>query len=418
MPIDAISLLVLFGLTIAIGYAGGAIFNRTKIPDVLLLLLFGLLIGPIFGLVDKGLFVAVAPLLAPIALLIILFDAGLNIEFYNLIRNVPRSMLLTCLVFFLSTLAVAFFTFLFFGFTPLEGFIIGAILGGTSAEIIIPLFRKLKVSEKAKNLLSLESVLNDPVVIITTISLIGLAVPMTASVSPIKELAAAFSVGAMAGLVSGIVWLFALDRLKGKQFTQMLTLAIAFLLYAFVEIAGGNGALAVFTFGLVLGNGIAFSKMLKFKKIFTIDEGMRFFEGEISFFIRSFFFVMLGLIAVINFESLIIAIAISIILIVFRVIGADISLIRLSITKMERNMIRVMGPRGLATAVMAQLPAVYGLPRAEVYSSVAFIVIFATVIFSTISAAVFYRGREEKTPPSKKPRNQLPIKGQEEFKSK
>ncbi|MBI4182237.1 MAG: peptidase, partial [Candidatus Aenigmarchaeota archaeon] len=69
---DALGFLLLLGATVVVGYVGGALYTRTRIPDAVWLLLFGLIVGPGLGLVDRAAFLALAPLLSTVALLIIL----------------------------------------------------------------------------------------------------------------------------------------------------------------------------------------------------------------------------------------------------------------------------------------------------------------------------------------------------------
>ena len=57
----------------------------------------------------------------------------------------------------------------------------------------------------------------------------------------------------------------------------------------------------------------------------------------------------------------------------------------------EKNMIRTMAPRGLAAAVLAQLAVAYGIPNASVFSDIIFIVILATVIYTTVASRIFYK---------------------------
>ena len=70
--IEPLSILTFFGITIALGYIGSLIFERTSIPDIVWLLLFGLLVGPVFNLMDRTTFITASSLLGAIALLIIL----------------------------------------------------------------------------------------------------------------------------------------------------------------------------------------------------------------------------------------------------------------------------------------------------------------------------------------------------------
>src|SRR3990170_4496115 len=145
MPIDAISILTLLGFTIIIGYLGKLIFSRTKIPDVFWLLLLGLLIGPIFGFLDRAIFIEVSALLSASALLIILFDAGLHLDLYQTLKQIPRSLVLMILGVVFGIASVAFLSIFMFNFTLLQAILLGTIVSGTSAEMIIPVLNQLKV---------------------------------------------------------------------------------------------------------------------------------------------------------------------------------------------------------------------------------------------------------------------------------
>src|SRR3989338_8886206 len=108
MPVDAFSLLTLFGVTVIVGYVGSIIFSKTKIPDLIWLIVFGFAAAS-FGFADRALFLSIAPFLAALAILLILFDSGLNLDFYQMLRGFPRSMVLAFLGMIVSVLGVALF---------------------------------------------------------------------------------------------------------------------------------------------------------------------------------------------------------------------------------------------------------------------------------------------------------------------
>jgi len=394
VEINAFGMLALFGATIVVGYIGSLIFSRTKIPDILWLLIFGLIIGPLLGLVDRGLFLAISPILAALAILLILFDAGLNMDFYQMVRSFSRSILLAVLGMILGIVSVGMFAVYVMGFDLLTGLLLGAMLGGTCSTTVIALIRRSEIKPNTKTFLSLETVFTDPLVIVISIALINVITQST-QYSATQGILGAFSIGAVIGLVSGLIWLYVLDKLKGKPFDYMLTLAILFILYVFVESSGGSGAIMALFFGLVLGNGRAFSSMLKFRKRFETDHLLKTFNAEVSFFIRSFFFVYLGLIVVINQQLIIYGVAIAAILIIMRFIAVQISTIRMGLAPVERNIARNLAPRGLAAAVLAQLPITYGIQNAQVFSDIIFIVILATVIYTTVAVKIASRTKKK-----------------------
>lgn len=408
--ISTLGILMLFSVTIFLGYIGSLIFGRTKIPDVVWLMLLGLLVS-YFGLVNRNIFLSMSSLLAALALLIILFEAGLNMNFYQTLRGFPRSMVLAVLGMLLSMGFVGAVSVLYFRLDILSGLLLGAILGGTSSPIVLSVMSRLKIRENIKTLINLESVLTDPLSIIVSIMLMQMIVASASYSLAMQGIASAFSVGAMLGFVAGVIWLFVLEKVKGRPFDQMLTLAFLFLVYVFVESLAGSGAIASLVFGIVLGNGKVFSKILKLGKSFSIDESMRKFQAEISFFVRSFFFVYIGLIAAISRTFILYGLAIAAVLILARLALVEIGTFRINIEKSEKNIMKIMAPRGLAAAVLAQLPAVYGIRNSEFFSNIIFIVIIATVIYSSIAMMFFYKPAKDAD--NEKPEKSAGLAGRE-----
>ncbi|MBI2579046.1 MAG: cation:proton antiporter [Candidatus Aenigmarchaeota archaeon] len=392
MPeISAFSLLALFGITIVIGYIGSLIFHKTRVPDIVWLVLFGILVGPVFNLVDRSIFLFITPFLAALALLIILFDAGLNMDFYEMVRGFSRSIILAVLGVAIEAVAVGAFLYFYLGWPLLPSLLLGVMVGGTSSPIVVSLAGRMKISRNVRTVINLESIFTDPLVVVVSIAIINIMIQSNSQYSALSGVLSAFSIGAVIGLFAGIAWLFALNKLKGKPFDYMLTLAVLFLLYAFVESVSGSGAIAALFFGLVLGNGTAFSRMLKFEKRLGTPNLMKHFQAEISFFIRSFFFVYMGLIFYYNESIAIYGVAIALILIMVRLILVEVSSFGMALSSYEKNIMRVMVPRGLAAAVLAQLPKAYGLPNADFYANAIFVVILATVLYTSVATALLSR---------------------------
>jgi len=395
MPLDALSFLTLVGLTIILGYIGTWIFARTRVPDVIWLMAFGLLVSGL-GLIDRTAFVAVSGVMAAVALIIILFDAGLNMNVWKMLKGVPRGTLLAFVVMTISIFAVAGAAS-FMGFGIIEGLLLGAILASTSTEIVISIVSQLKINEHVHAMLEIESIITDPFVIVITISLIKILTVSTTGVSVVGGIVTAYSVAIVVGLIVGVAWLFVLQRLRGKPYDYMLTIAILALLYVFVESSGGSGAIAALVFGLVLGNAVVFGQALKKKSLEMDGEQMRDFHGQITFFIKAFFFVFIGLIATIETAAVVCGVVISAVLILARLLAVHLSMMNVSLTKAELNLIRIMAPRGLAVAVLAGLPMAYGVPYGENFLNIAFVVILATVIYTTVATRLFYKPLEQKT---------------------
>ena len=104
---DIIFALIILGAIMILGFFGNFIFNRTQIPSIVWLLLFGLVIGFVFNVrnIDPSLIMTVSKFFAAVAIVIILFDGGINTDLYQLFRGAPRGLLLSISAFVLSILA-------------------------------------------------------------------------------------------------------------------------------------------------------------------------------------------------------------------------------------------------------------------------------------------------------------------------
>jgi len=397
MAIDTFSVLMLFSVTIFLGYFGSLFFHKTRISDAFWLLVFGLMIGPVFHVVDPSPFTAALPLLSALAVIIILFDSGLNMEFYEVMREAPRSMLLAVLEILLTIVVVGYLSMALFKFTALQGMLLGAMLGGTCTSTIGSIVNKIRMSEDLKTVLGLSAILNGPMSLVLSIALIN-EIVATGTGSALSTIFAAFSIGGVIGLFLGIVWMAILDGIKGRPFDYMITLAVIFIMYVFVESIGGSGAIAALVFGLVLGNSDTFSRILKTQHMFTPDLLVKKFNVEASFFMNAFFFMYVGLAATINLSYIIYGMLITAWLVIARLIAVGISTIGMRLTKLEMNISNSLIPRELTVAVIAQLPAVYGIKGAEVYSNLAFIVIILSILYTTFATRVFYNPNKPAAP--------------------
>ena len=382
---------------IILGFLGEEFFNRTSIPDSILLLLFGVLLGPIFQLFAHDELLAITPYFAALALIIILFDGGLNMDIREAVRNSPRALVLAITGWTINVIVTAVFCKYLLGWRLLNGLLLGSIVGGGSSIIVIALIRKLKVTEKIETVLSLESILTDVLCTVGAYTAINILLQevTTAGVSSgidlyaaLGSIAAAFGVGILVGLGFGVAWLVLLERIKGKPNAYMLTLAMLFLTFVAATNLGGNGALSALFFGLIIGNSRHIARQIKFRTTISIDENVRGFHSQISFLIRSFFFVFTGLLfSFSSLTSFLIGIVLS-----FTFLGIRFVVVKMATVKSElktyETLMSVMFPRGLAAAVLASIPLTSGIPGSQVFPEIAFIVILTTIIICTVGVAV------------------------------
>jgi len=382
---------------IILGFLGEEFFNRTSIPDAIFLLMLGVILGPIFQLFAQEELLAITPYFAALALIIILFDAGLNMDIREAAKNSPRAAVLAVFGWGLNVLATTGLCKLLLGWRFLDGLLLGSIVGGSSSIIVVALIKKLKVGEKIETTLCIESVLTDVFCTIGAFTVINILLSGEVSISSaLGSVGIAFGVGSLVGLGFGITWLIILEKLKGKPNAYMLTLAMLFLTYVTATNLGGNGALSALFFGLIIGSSRSIAKLLKFRTTVSIDDKVRDFHCQISFLIRSFFFVFTGLLfSFSSFMSVFLGLSLTFVFLGIRFVAVKVAAVKSELHDYE-TLMTVMFPRGLAAAVLASLPLTMLGPEYQIFSEIAFIVILTSIIVCTIGVAALKKRKNSR----------------------
>ena len=386
-------ILLAAGVVIFLGVAGEAFFKKTGIPDVAFLMIFGVVIGPVLGIIQPEAVIQVVPYFAALALIIIMFDGGLNLDIKHIVKTAHFSVTLAILGFILSVVIITLATHFALGWLWLESILLGAIVGGSSSAIVFGLVRNIKISEEMKSMLSFESALTDILAMIAAFILFEAVLIGHFDLQTLQEtLGRAIIVGLILGFGVGIPWMYVSTKLGNAQHAYMLTLGILFVLFFLANSFGESGALTALVFGLMLGNKKQLSRILRFKlpKI-EIDDPT---HNQLTFLVRSFFFVFVGLMASFGqIEYVVFGILITIAVYVGRIFVGKITLTK-RFSKLDRAVTNSMIPRGLAAAVLATYPITMGLPNAEAYPQIIFFIILSSVIITTIGL-----GKSKNIPP-------------------
>jgi len=386
--------LIISALIIVIGFLGNYLFEKKGIPDMLFLIALGMIVGPVLHIFDTNAIQGFAPFISALALVFILFDGGMGLGIRQVLSHSPRAVLLALLGFLFSVFVVALFMILLFR-TPLSyGLLFGSIFGGSSSIVVISLASKIKISERGSTTLILESATTDILCIVVSLAIIGAIMTGHTDFASIGVgISGKFLIGAGIGVALGILGLFILRRVSYLPFSYMLVLAIALFAYAISETVGGSGALSALLFGLMLGNETTIFKLLRRKTTtnLAVDDGLKRFKSEIAFFIRTFFFVFLGIIVTIsNVNFIFLGIALSILLLIVRYGAVYLTTLK-SELKNERPILTFVLTRGLAAAVLATLPAQYGLSYAPLFINFAVVIIMSTAVIATVGVIALSR---------------------------
>jgi len=386
-------LLLAASVVIILGVLGEAFFKKTGIPDILFLMVLGIIIGPVLGIIQPEAVLEIVPYFAAVALIIIMFDGGLNLHIGKVLKTAHFAIILVIVGFALSVGIVAGLAHYGLGWEWIDSILLGTIVGGSSSIIVFGLVQKIRISDDAKSMLSFESALTDIFAVIIAFVLFEAALSGEFSLDLLGvTIGKAVLVGLVLGFGVGIPWMFVISKLKNAQHSYMLTIGMVFLLFFLATSFGESGALTALVFGLMLGKKTYFSRLLKVKfPEDTIDNSL---HNQVTFLVRAFFFVFVGLLASFaQLEYVIFGIVAAIGIYIGRIIITKSVLVR-GFSKLDKRVTSVMIPRGLAAAVLATFPLSMGLPNAEAYPQIIFFVIFTSVLITTIGL-----GGAKKIPP-------------------
>ncbi len=387
-------LLLAASVVIIMGVLGEAFFKKTGIPDVLFLMVLGVIIGPVLGIIQPEAVLEIVPYFAAVALIIIMFDGGLNLHLGKVVKTAHFSIILVIVGFAVSVGIVGSFAHYGLGWEWVDSILLGSIVGGSSSIIVFGLVKKLHISEEAKSMLNFESALTDIFAVIVAFVLFEAILSGEFSLDLLGvTIGKAIMVGLVLGFGVGIPWMFIISKLKNAQHSYMLTIGMLFMLFFLATSFGESGALTALVFGLMLGKKNYFTRVLKIKfPEDLIDDSL---HNQVTFLVRAFFFVFVGLLASFaQIEYVIFGVIAAIAIYIGRIIITKSVLVR-GFSKLDIMVTSVMIPRGLAAAVLATFPLSMGLPNAEAYPQIIFFVVITSVIITTIGL-----GGAKKIPPS------------------
>jgi len=386
--------ILVIGLMVFFAHFLSLQFRKTNIPDVLVLMLVGIVIGPVLGVVSPQNFGEIGSLIATIALVVILFEGGTSLNLNVLGKSLGTTGLLAIACFVLTAVIVSLIGFLWLGLSPLAAFILGVTLGNTSSAVVIPMVSALRLSNKTATVLVLESALSDVLSIVGVFAL--LQIFTQGDVEPGKlvgSVLASLIFAAVIGMVGGVGWLLVLGKVRGFPNTISSTLAYAFIVYGLTEILGFSGAIAALALGISLTNFEKFG----LHRISNIDKNLvplsemdLSFYSEAVFLLKTYFFVYLGI--SIHFgDGRLTLTAVAMVLIIY--------FMRLALTRFvfgdssyslrDASITSMMAPKGLASAVLATLPLEYGVAGGEVIRDVTYMVVLASITLTAILVMAF-----------------------------
>ncbi|MDX8046883.1 potassium/proton antiporter [Gracilibacillus sp. S3-1-1] len=372
------------GLLFIIGVITTKFSSRIGVPVLILYIALGMIVGSDgFNLIYFNNY-SLTQLIGMVALVIILFEGGLQTKWKNIRPVIGPSISLATLGVVITTVVVAVAAKFILNVTWLEGFLFGAIVGSTDAAAVFAVLKGQNIKQRIGSTLEAESGSNDPMAMILTISFIEL---ITNEQSSYFMLIGSFVwqmvAGIIIGLLLGFVAVYSINKinLDSSGLYPVFGLAFAFLTFSLTDIVQGSGLLAVYVLAVYIGN----AEISYRHSIFRFNEG-------IAWIAQILMFTILGLLVfpsdLFTLDIIWKGLVISLILILLaRPIAVFISTFKLGYTVKEKAFLSWAGLKGAVPIVLATFPMVAELEHGRLFFNVVFFVVLISALIqgSTIS---------------------------------
>jgi cell volume regulation protein A len=284
------------GLILAIGTLTALVAQKIRIPDVALFLIAGMLIGPAaLGLIDIRADSALNQIILLFGASYILFDGGASLRFHVL-KQVWITIVVIATVGVLITAAVtAIAAYVVFGIPLAVALLLGATLASTDPATLVPIFRQVHIHDRVAQTVMSESAFNDAMGAIVTFGILAVAMGTgefslsSSLLDLIKQSLIGIAAGAALGYLAALLiaherWAFL------KEYAPVVTLVAVIGAYFAADGMQASGFMAVFVFGIVLGNKESFGFRMEPGEAQKLDE----FVVTTAFIMRLFIFILLG----------------------------------------------------------------------------------------------------------------------------
>ncbi len=390
---STVLILGLVGGLLMLAFLANRVFRVTRVPDVLVLMTLGLVLGPVLGLVNPAHLSSTTNVLGTLAIILVLFEGGLELDLRRTLRHFPGSLLLSVLAYGFSITLVGLIVHKGLGLPVTTALAVGAVVGCTSSTVVLPVLQQLQAREPVKVTLMLEASWGDVLAVLTVGLLLGVGSQGGAVARHVLQgLLTQVGVAVVFATATGILWSRLLPALSDARFWQVMTFSIVLVLYAGTEALGASGLIAVLAFGLTLANfpGIdpRFRAVEEELVSLQSQESLLSFHSELAFLVRTFFFVLIGAIADLrSFRGhTLLMTGIMGALFLARWLALQVSRLAFrDIAAKERELMLWIMPRGLITVVLA-LQVVAARSEVSFLSALAFAVILVTNVMVVVGS--------------------------------
>lgn len=402
--IDAVVLLI--GFFLLSGVLMTKLTSRAGVPALVLFMILGMVLGSdISGLIYFS-DAKMAQTVGIVALIIILFEGGLQTEWKNVRPIIGGASVLATVGVILTAALLAIAAHYVLGLGWLESFLLGSIVGSTDAAAVFSVMSGQNIKPKMSATLEMESGSNDPMAMFLTVAFIEwLTHPGFALGNLILNFFIQMGLGLALGLGLGYLssrWMNKI-KLDASGLYAVLSMGFAIAIYSVTAVVGGSGLLAVYVAGILIGN----------RELNHSHSILRFHEG-FAWLMQLTMFVILGLLVfpseLMDWDLIWKGLILSFILMfVARPIAVFLCTMFFNYSIKEKLFLSWAGLRGAVPIVLATFPLLAGVPDPYLYFNMIFFIVITSALLqgSTISNVAKWLDLE--APPSPKRIHQLEL---------
>ncbi|MFH2028756.1 MAG: cation:proton antiporter [Nanoarchaeota archaeon] len=390
---DALTFLTYLAVILLIGILCTLVSQRFKIPNVLLLLLAGLLFT---HLPLSGLQLTFPPIfltsIAILALVMIVFDAASRFEIKEFGELSIYALKLAVVFLFLNMFILTAFSMLIFNINSVFlALVFAFLMSGTDPATVMVTFKGLK--NKVVELLEVESLLNTPLIILLPFLILDIiselgtqGITFSRLLDQLIIFLPDFFLRFVAGIGSGVLVGLIVLRIMRKDYSEILSplalITAALLTYILAENLGGNGVLAITTLGLMFGN-------IYVKEKLHLFEFSSMFANSLEILV----FFLVGLIIEIPFtgEFFLKSISLFIIYLIIRLSAIHISFYKLDYTFKEKIFMALNVQKGIAVAVVAFTLTTLDIPGIDIILNLTIAFMLYSILLATFVDGVSYK---------------------------
>lgn len=324
--------------------------------------------------------VEAAYFIGSIALAVILFDSGLGTRLATFRVAASPAVILATLGVLLTAALLAVPAHYLLGFDWLEALLLGAIVGSTDAAAVFFLLRVggIRIRERVRATLEIESASNDPMAIFLTMTLVSLIAageigPQHATSAFLEAFLLQMGLGLLAGLAGGWLVVQTVNRVTLETgLYPIVVIGLALCLFAVTSMLGGSGFLAVFVAGLIAGNARMRGGLL-----------LRRFQEGLTWLAQIVMFLVLGLLATpsefpaVAWQAVALALALTFFA---RPLAVWLCLLPFGFRRDESTFVAWVGLRGAVSILLAILPVIGGLENGQLFFNTAFIIVLTSLL--------------------------------------